>query len=76
MNNARRKEILKVSDELEKLRDRVSELMDEEQEYFDNMPEGIQASEKGELSEQHLYALEEAVDTIDTAKEQLNEIAE
>jgi hypothetical protein len=46
--------------------------MFEEQEYFDNMPEGIQGSKKGEKAEAAIDALQEAKDTLETAMDSLN----
>ena len=57
MNNSRRKQIEKVIDELEKIRN-------DEQDYFDNMPENLQYSERGEKSEFAIDALEFAIDQL------------
>ena len=51
MNNARRKEISKIRDDLASLYSDIETLMDEEQEYLDNMPENLQGSEKYETAE-------------------------
>ena len=73
MNNQRRKEIQAVLDELAALRSRVEDLQSEEQDYFDNMPENLQQSERGEKAEQAASRLEDAFDEIEEA---LNEAAE
>lgn len=61
MNNQRRKEIADVLNELAALRSRVEDLQSEEQDYFDNMPENLQQSERGEKAEQAASRLEDAM---------------
>ncbi|MDR2002120.1 MAG: hypothetical protein LBQ74_03745 [Prevotella sp.] len=69
MNNARRKKIEDINDELGKLLERLEELRDEEQEAYDNLPEGIQDSERGE----NMY---NAIDNIESAISSMEEIAD
>lgn len=83
MNKQRRAELGKLMDQIEELRthiseltdkvpvlcDRLGELMEEEQESFDNLPEGLQASERGTTMEEAIYNLE-------TAKEALGELSD
>ena len=76
MNNQRRKEIQAVLDELAALRSRVEDLQSEEQDYFDNMPENLQQSERGEKAEQAASRLEDALTAFDEIEEALNEAAE
>ena len=52
MNNIRRKQIAAIMEQLEALREEVETLQEEEQEAFDNLPEGIQMSERGESMEE------------------------
>ena len=51
MNNKRRKEIQIVIEKIETINNLVQDILDEEQDAFDNMPENLQASERGEVSE-------------------------
>ena len=74
MNKDRRKEIQDIINrmaELESLRDELKEAIeavrDEEQEYYDNMPEGLQGSDRG-------YAAEEAISNLDEAISALEDI--
>lgn len=76
MNNQRRKEIADVLNELAALRSRVEDLQSEEQDYFDNMPENLQQSERGEKAEQAASRLEDALTAFDEIEEALNEAAE
>jgi hypothetical protein len=73
MNKDRRKQIAEVIKQLDELRDTISgivstveDIQSEEQEYFDNMPESLQSSEKGQ-------AVEAAVDYLGTAKSGLED---
>lgn len=66
MNKARRKEIARAIELMEMAREILEEVMNEEQEAFDNMPESLQSSERGEAMEEYIYTLEEMVDNLDT----------
>lgn len=48
MNNERRQAIQEVMNQLEDAQGTVCAIQEEEQEYFDDMPEGLQGSEKGD----------------------------
>ncbi len=76
MNNQRRKQIEAVLNKLADLRSRVEELQSEEQDYFDNMPENLQQSERGEKAEQAASRLEDTLAAFDEIEEALNEAAE
>ena len=57
-----------LEDAVNKLEDaaaRIEELREEEEDKFDNMPESLQSSEKGEALEAAKDALTEAFDTLD-----------
>lgn len=73
MNNKRRKEISKIVSTLEDVRDRLSEVVDEEQIAFDNMPESIQGSERGCDSEEAIGYLSDALDSVESALDYLDE---
>ena len=73
MNNKRRKEISKIVSTLEEVRDRLSEVVDEEQCAFDNMPESIQGSDRGCDSEEAIGYLSDALDSVQSALEYLDE---
>lgn len=47
-------------------------IKDAEEEAFDNMPEGLQATEKGERFNENIDSLQNAVDRITEAIEELN----
>lgn len=73
MNAQRRKEIEEVLNELADLRSRVEALHEEERDAFDNMPEGLQASERGQASEAAASALDDALSAFDEIESSLNE---
>lgn len=72
MNNVRRKEIKRIisrfddlSGLIEELKENISSVMDEEQESFDNLPEGLQCSERGEKMESAIESLQSAIDSLE-----------
>lgn len=72
MNNTRRKDIsdiiTKLAD-LEALKSEIQEALenvrDEEQEYYDNMPEGLQGSDRGYAAESAISNLEDAISMLE-----------
>lgn len=58
--------------ELETLKETLESIRDDEQEKFDNMPEGLQASERGSTLESNVSELDDAItnlnDAIDAVK--------
>lgn len=71
MNKERRKKLKTVCDLLEQALETLETVQEEEQESFDNLPEGIQQSEKGEAIEENAYRLDDIIVCIE---DQLNEI--
>lgn len=74
MNKDRRKRIARAIDLINEAWEILEEVKDEEEEAYNNMPEGLQSSERGERMEQYIEILEEAVDNLDTTS--LEEIVE
>lgn len=68
MNKVRRKELTRVVDLLDQARDLLETIRDEEQEAFDNLPESIQCSERGETMEDYISTMEEMLDYLDTGE--------
>jgi len=71
MNKARRKALRGVVDTIMDARAALEPLTDEETEYRDNMPENLQGSEKAERADESASALENALDSLDDAVEQI-----
>lgn len=65
MNASRRKKIEQIIDDL-------TDLIEQEQTAFDNLPESIQESTRGQLSEQSLDLMEEAKDSLSGALNPIN----
>ena len=61
MNKPRRKQLNKALELLAEARAIIEEMQEQEQECFDNMPEGLQASEQGEKIEENASRLEEII---------------
>ena len=76
MNKTRRTAIEKIRDKLMDLLEEIEQVKDQEQEAFDNMPEGLQSSERGEAMESAISSLEEAYDSVDSAVCSLEEAME
>ena len=68
MNEPRRKALRKIQYELEDISQRLQDLIDEEQEAFDNMPESIQGSERGE-------AMDEAISNLEYIRYNVDEVS-
>lgn len=73
MNNQRRKELNKISTEmsvatiedLESIKSDIEMVLMDEEMAFENMPEGIQMSYRGEMSEEAQDNMTDAIDQID-----------
>lgn len=70
MNKQRRKAIDAVREKLEELLEELEAIKDEEQEAFDNLPESLQASERGEAMEEAIENLAYSIDYIEEITEQ------
>lgn len=81
MNAPRRKNLQAIIEAIEGLKSQLEDQMsdletirDEETDYYDNMPEGIQASEREERAEYSMEALTEACDTLYDLVSQLEDV--
>lgn len=73
MNKARRKFIQQIMDTLTDIKENIDLIREEEQESYDNLPESLQESERGEAVSSAIYNLEDAMEDIDLAIETLEE---
>lgn len=69
MNKLRRKELTRIAAELEKLFDDLCAVVSEEEEAYENLPESLQESERGE-------AMSEAAGELDSIAAELDELRE
>lgn len=83
MNKARRKRIASVIHTLENIidydliesaKDELEDILYEEEDAYDNMPENLQYSMRGEESSDAIDSLQEAVDALEEAIDTLNEL--
>ena len=74
MNKQRRNLIGENINLLEKIKNNLEDILSDEEFSFDNMPENLQGSLRGEESETAIDVLSEAIDDIENCIEKLNEI--
>ena len=80
MNAKRRTRVAKMHEELDAIQgylrdllEEAQELKEQEREAFDNLPPGLQQSERGQNMEAHADRQEEAADGIEQALDTLDE---
>lgn len=71
MNKERRKRIV---DAIQKIESLVQNILDDEQEAYENMPESLQCSDNGLVSEEAQENLEAAIEALEEAISCLEEI--
>lgn len=76
MNKERRKSLREIQSELERLGQDLEALKDEEEEYRDNMPENLQESERYQRADEVCDLLQEALESMDNAYQQIEEAVE
>ena len=74
MNKERRKRISDAMSAIGKIEELIQNILDEEQEAYENMPEGLQASENGMISEEAQENLDAAIEALEEAVGYLEEI--
>lgn len=74
MNKERRNKIAKIIQEIERIKDGLQSVLNDEEFSFDNMPENLQSSMRGEESEEAIENMNEAVDALREAMDRLCEI--
>ena len=74
MNKERRTKISTIIENINIIKDSLQEVLDDEQFSFDNMPENLQYSSRGETSQEAIDYMEEAIEHLENAIEQLEYI--
>lgn len=74
MNKERRNKISLVISNLETNKEDLENVRDSEQESFDNMPESLQESERGQEMETNIEIFEDVINSLDEMIEMLSEI--
>ena len=73
MNAKRRKRLEDALSLLEQAIDIINEIRDEEEDAYNNLPEGIKESERGEQMSVNVSTLEDAATSIEEAAGSINE---
>lgn len=74
MNKARRKEIERAQALLDEAQQILQACGEEEREYYDNMPESIQGSEKGDAADTAASELEDVAQEVEDLSSRLNDV--
>jgi hypothetical protein len=74
MNKIRRKQVYEAITAVNKIVELIQNILDDEQESFDNMPESLQLSENGIVSEEAQESLDAAIISLEEAISYLEEI--
>lgn len=74
MNKARRKKLEEIVNALDAQKSAIESVCEEEQEAFDNLPESIQYSERGETMESDISDMVDAVSDLENVISSLQKI--
>jgi hypothetical protein len=74
MNKNNRKQLAQAIQFIEDAKGIIENIKDDEQGKFDNLNEGLQASEKGQAFEENANDLEEVIGSLDEAIDKINEV--
>lgn len=73
MNKENRKQLNEALNLIEQANGIIESVKDDEQDKFDNMPENLQGSERGERLESIISELEYAVDNLNDCRDNIEE---
>jgi len=76
MNQSRRNQLRDIQQQLQDIYERLDILCNEEQEAYDNMPESIQDSARGDAAQSAIDILESVRDQVQEASDGIDEIFE
>jgi hypothetical protein len=76
MNKSQRKQLNEWKDQLEEIKSCLETMQEDETEKLDNMPEGLQESERGEAMQFAIDQLDEASTYLQDSIDAINEITE
>lgn len=74
MNKQRRAAIAKVMDKINQNKDELQSILDDEEFAFDNLSEGLQATEMGQIMEEAIDVLGEAIEGLDEVTGNLDDL--
>lgn len=73
MNKNRRDKLVKLSDQISDIMEKLEELRDEELEAFENLPESLNSSERGEAMQTAIGAMGDALSSLENADMQIQD---
>ena len=76
MNRERRKRLEAAKEKLEEAYFELEAIKDEEQEAYDNTPESLQQTERGEAMQNAIDTIDDAMNDVEYAKDKLEELLE
>lgn len=76
MNTERKHKLCNVIEKIRKNVDELQDILVEEQEYNNNIPDNLRESERAETSSEAIDTLDDAVMSIESACDELDEIVE
>lgn len=76
MNQSRRNQLRDIQQQLQDIYERLDILCNEEQEAYDNMPESIQDSARGDAAQSAIDTLESVRDQVQEASDEIDGIFE
>ena len=74
MNKERRKSIEQIVDKINEIKADLTWIRNDEEEAYDNLPEGIQSSERGDSMQEAIEAMDDADGALQEAVDYLEEI--
>lgn len=74
MNKARRKWLEDIYNRLEVLKDELENLSVEEQDAYDNLPESLQDSERGDAMEENVSDIDDVASSIEEIMDTIQDI--
>ena len=73
MNKERRARLAEVDDLLMEAVDDITEIVEDEQEAFDNLPEGLQCSSRGEAMEEAIDEMNDIISDVENVRERIQD---
>lgn len=71
MNKQRREKLRNINRKLEEINSELNAVKDDEEWAFESMPENLQSSMRGEDSQEYISIMEDVIDHIEQALEQM-----
>lgn len=74
MNKTRRKELEKLYEQLNDIVCTLCDLKDEEEDAYNNMPESLQYSERGEVMQENVDKMQEIIDALEEQQSAIDDL--